>query len=244
MLEVLGQHSSRYFSAAMKTVIEQRSVVLQSDYGYGLFAREDIKKNNVIGYYSGPVLTWNNSEKYREQDDYVAGGQFRHPKSGKRMTYHVLVVGQTRYMNHGHNPNYYKFQPEHSMVANSAMQYEKMRRIAGIYRPIWEFKALRDIAKNEELLYDYGVHEDEIYYEMLRRNQEKDSNSRRRQYKKAIAVLTRQCKSRLDTLPSKTQFESADGYSCIIKTLLINFLNSPDWQTHPTHQMLIANEND
>lgn len=244
MLELLDQHSSRYFSAAMKTVIEQRSVVLQSKYGYGLFARENIAKDNTVGYYSGPVLTWNNIEKYKDQDDYVAGGQFRHPKSGKAMSYHVLVTGQTRYMNHGHNPNYYKNQPQHSMVANSEMQYEKMRRIGRIYRPIWEFKALRDIAKNEELLYDYGVHEDEIYYEILRRNHVRDSNSRRRQYKKTITALTGQYKNRLDSLPPKKQFESAHGHSCIMKKLLINFLNSPDRYTHPTYQMIIAKEND
>ena len=222
----LSAMQDRFFSSAMRRHIESNSLVAPVKHGLGLVARQHCAQNTIIGYYSGPIWTWNNSDQFANQEDYIAGGQFCHPDSGKRMSYHILVVGPTRYMNHGHCPDYFVSQPRHDMIANVRMMPEKMLKIEGKYRPVWEFRTIQSVVKGEEFLYDYGVHQDEIYYEFLRRSKWKDCKENRLQFRHHLRKL--ESRSPAFAAVRGSQDEKMKQKELLYQELLIQFLNTPD----------------
>ncbi len=208
-------------------------------FGHGVFAREDLRRGTIVGYYSGPVLTWNNWHKYETEDDYVASGKFVHPDSGKKMSYDIVVVGPTRYMNHGHNPHYYLHgTPRHRMIANVQMQQESMAKIGKHYRPVFAFKTIRDVRKDSELLYDYGVHDDEMYYEVLRRRKVPDSASERQRFKKLIGPIESEQYENWRDSRTDCPIDDWDARNEFFLELLIGYLNTSDSIKYPTTQML------
>lgn len=237
--EFLDGLAPQFFNRRMKARITETTRLGKSRFGNGIFARKDLKRGTIVGYYSGPILTWNNWQKYESEGDYVASGTFVHPDSGKKMTYDIMVVGPTRYMNHGHDPGCYRHRaPGHRMIANVQMQQESMVKIGKRYRPILAFKTICDVRKDTELLYDYGVHDDEIYYEVLRRRNVPDSASQRRRFQKIIGPIEREryaewCAARRDC-PSD-DWEARNEFYL---ELLIRFLNSSDSIKYPMTNML------
>lgn len=71
---ILDTLEPKFFNRRMRRTIVESTRVGECRFGKGLFARNDLQKGAVVGYYSGPVLTWNNEEKYEAEDDYIAGG--------------------------------------------------------------------------------------------------------------------------------------------------------------------------
>ncbi len=238
-LEFLDGMSSRFFSAHMKRHIVRNTCVRSSIFGEGLFARRDLEKGTVVGYYTGPVLTWNNIYKYEGEEDYVAAGSFVHPISKKKMSYHILVVGPTRYMNHGHQPRYYRSTlPCHDMIANTVMLSEKMFKIGERYRPVLVFKTTRRVKRHTELLYDYGVHEDEIYYEVLRRQNALDTKAERQRFRSVIGSIERAKYKNWKARLHKQPWGDWDTRNAFFQELLVEFLNAPDTILYPTKAMV------
>lgn len=237
--DLLDGLSPRFFNQKMRNQITETTHIDRCRFGVGLFAKKNLKPGTVVGYYSGPVATWNNWHKYESEDDYVAGGEFVYPVSGKKMTYHIVVVGPTRYMNHGHNPEYYcDTVPKHDMIANVRMQQESMVKIGAQFRPIFAFKTICDVKKNAELLYDYGVHDDEIYYELLRRLKVPDSASQRRRFRTLLRTIE---KRRFKKWYAATGEDSADDWDTrneFYLELLIQYLNTSDSIIYPTKELL------
>lgn len=237
--EFLDGFSPQFFSRRMKARITDTTRVGKSRFGNGVFAKKDLKRGTIVGYYSGPVLTWNNWQKYESEGDYVASGKFAHPDSGKKMTYDIMVVGPTRYMNHGHNPEYYRHRaPGHRMIANVRMQSESMVKIGKRYRPIFVFKTICDVRKETELLYDYGVHDDEIYYEFLRRLKVPDSAGQRRRFRKIIGPIERDRYAEWRAARRDCPADDWDARNEFYLELLIQYLNSSDSIKYPTIRML------
>lgn len=231
--------SPQFFNHKMRTQIIDTTRVGKSRFGSGLFAKKDLKQGIIVGYYSGPVLTWNNWQKYETEDDYVAGGQFVHPASGKKMTYEIVVVGPTRYMNHGHRPDYYRHKlPGHHMIANVQMQHESMVKIGKQFRPIFAFKTICDVKRDAELLYDYGVHDDEIYYEVLRRLNVPDSASQRRRFRKLIGTIEKDRYKEWRTAMCERPADAWDARNEFFLELLIQYLNTSDSFIYPTKKMV------
>ncbi len=240
MPEGFSAMSKRYFSSRMQDQIVKNSVVGSGLHGRGLFARRNLPRGAIVGYYTGPIFTWNNQRIFIGQDDYIAGGQFIHPGSKKKMSYHVLVVGPTRFMNHGHCRDYYEGSlPDHGVLANVQMLPEKMRKIAERFRPVWEFKTVVSVKKGEELFYDYGVHDDEIYYEMLRRNRCVDGHLVRRKYKSIIKRLRNRYSLRWAQNQEVSWHNDSDLEEQFFLALLIRFLNSPERCKIPTKNMIL-----
>jgi hypothetical protein len=237
--DFLDELGPQFFNRRMRTQIVETTRVGKCRFGHGVFARKDLKRGTIVGYYSGPVLTWNNWHKYDSEGDYVASGRFVHPVSGKQMTYDIVVVGPTRYMNHGHNPEYYCHRtPAHDMIANVQMQQESMARIGRNFRPVFAFKTICDVKKDTELLYDYGVHDDEVYYELLRRLNVPDSAKQRRRFRKLINTIEKErykqwCAHRLGT-PA----DDWDTRNEFFLDLLIRYLNTSDSVRFPTKKMV------
>lgn len=151
------------------------------------------------------------------------------------MSYHFVVLGPTRYMNHGHRPEYFRGRiPRHPMIANVEMSSEKMLKIDDRYRPVFEFKTVRPAKKGVELFYDYGVHDDEIYYEVLRRKNAVDSPHQRQEFLKILQKIEND-RYRDWRADFRDRFDDdgdnyRDAFYC---TLLIQFLNTPDTVLYP-----------
>ena len=229
----------RYFSPMMRRRILENSIVGNSRFGRGLFATRDLDCNTMMGYYSGPVLTWNNWEKYRSEDHYIAIGKFTHPGSGKKMTYQIMVVGPTRYMNHGHRREDFRSRtPRHGMVANVVMMPEQMLKIENRYRPVYGFRTIQPVKQGEELLYDYGVHREELYYEVLRRHKSADSASRRRAFHRVVRGIERSSYRRWLNAREWDFEDDWDALNAFHHDLLVGFLNSPDAIRYPNRDMV------
>ena len=239
MKQLLNGFDPRYFSPRMAKQIEKATRVARCRFGTGLFATRKLRKSTVVGYYSGPILTWNNAQKFASEEDYIASGRFVHPESGKEMTYHILIVGPTRYMNHGHCPSHFSgAPPSHHMIANVEMQPEQMTRIGNRYRPIFAFKTIVDVEEGDELLYDYGVHHDGIYYEYLRRAKANDSYRERGRFRRRMSAIEadRYVAWRDDCNGSiGSEWDAKNEF---FLELLRAYLNTPDSILHPRKGMI------
>lgn len=161
----------RFTSARMEQQIRNTTYAAKSRFaGSGCFAVRRIKKSTIIGYYTGPVL--NSETALIANTNYVSYVRWRHPDTQKVRSYYIEVVSPSKLMNAGIHPQYLGNSSKHSMRANAELG-QSIMKINGRYRPILFLKTIYTVKKDEELLLDYGVLYDSIYFEYLR----KKSNS-------------------------------------------------------------------
>lgn len=104
--------------------------------GYGVFARERIKKCSYVGEYTGMVRE-NERIYFAPLNDYC----YKYPVIDRLGRFFVIDATQgnfTRYINHSYQPN---LEPLYAFID-------------GFYHLI--FRTLRQIAPGEQLLYNYG----------------------------------------------------------------------------------------
>lgn len=162
----------RYLTESMINQLRNATYISNSSVnGRGLFARTDLNRGVVVGYFSGRVL---NSRTHGEANShFIASGRWIHPISGKRYSYHFEVMSPSRLMNAGINPSYLNG-PSHLMVAN-VMLVPAVFKVNNRHRIGYRLKTLRAVKEHEELLLDYGILYDTIYYEFLRRSAMRDA---------------------------------------------------------------------
>lgn len=157
----------RYVSARMVSQIIKSAYIGKSRFsGLGMFAAKNMVSPTVVGYFSGRTLnsaTWDTVNP-----NYVAYARWIHPGSNQPRSYFFEVTTPSKLMNGGIHPRYLVKSPRHPMLANVGLRQEVFK-INSRYRPVLLLITLAPVKKNEELLLDYGVLYDTIYYEFLRK---------------------------------------------------------------------------
>lgn len=175
----------RYMSTQMLGQINKHVYIAESAHGgLGQFAKSDIPVGRIVGYFSGRVLnakTW-----FSADPEFTASGQWTHPGSGKRHQYRLEVLSPSRYMNGGlpveRLPNW----RNHPMVANVRLE-AGTRKVNGKPRFVLVLRTSRSVEMDAELLLDYGVLGNTLYYEFLRRYGRRDGVAARRKFERQIA---------------------------------------------------------
>ncbi len=157
----------RYVSARMESQITKTSYISKSRFsGLGMFAAKNIVSPTVVGYFSGRTL--NTSTWRTANPNYVAYARWIHPESNQPRSCFFEVMTPSKLINGGIHPRFLVKAPQHPMLANVGLRQEVFK-INSRYRPVLLCITLAPIKKNEELLLDYGVLYDTIYYEFLRK---------------------------------------------------------------------------
>lgn len=175
----------RYVSARMVSQIVNTSYVSKSKFsGLGMFAARNMGSPTVVGYFSGRTL---NTTTWRTVNpNYVAYARWIHPGSDQLRSYFFEVMTPSKLMNGGIHPRYLAKTPPHPMLANVGLRQEVFR-INNRYRPVLLLITLAPIIKNEELLLDYGVLYDTIYYEFLRKEKLEPGDNSKNKFDRFIS---------------------------------------------------------
>ena len=119
-------------------------------------------------------VTWSDADP-----NFISYARWDHPLSEKSHSYYFEVVSPSRYMNGGIHPRYLGNTTNYPMRACVRLHQDALN-VNNRYRPVLVLTTMRRIKKHEELLLDYGVLDDGIYYEFLRRGKRyPDSRSER-----------------------------------------------------------------
>ena len=135
----------RCSNVSMQRRRRKRTLIGLSDVvpnGYGLFAGQHIKKDELIGEYTGEILS--GGEGARRGEPYHASRNYLFNLDKDRDVDGNHISNKTRLMNHAGNPKFQNCYAKYKLV-------NSVTRI-GLY-------AKRDIRPAEELLYDYGYTE-------------------------------------------------------------------------------------
>ncbi len=174
----------KYVSSRMAKQIRSGSFIGSSRFsGRGMFANRELKKSSVVGYFSGPVL---NSRTFEHADPhFVSYIRWTHPISKNCYSYYFEVTSASKLMNGGIPPDYLYGGSNYPMRANVGLD-QTILKIGGRYRPVLVLKTFHRIAEGQELLLDYGVLHDSIYFEYLRRMQLQPGGQAERKFERFL----------------------------------------------------------
>ena len=174
----------RYVSPRMVSQIVKTAYISKSSFsGLGMFAAKNLVRPTVVGYFSGRTL--NTSTWDTVNPNYVAYARWTHPESNRPRSCFFEVMTPSKLINGGIHPRYLMNGSPHQMLANVGLKQEVFK-INNRYRPVLLCTTLAPVKKNEELLLDYGVLYDTIYYEFLRKEELEPGDKSKSKFDKFI----------------------------------------------------------